>query len=190
MADITLTPAADGGLATAMYSDDIRTCVRHEAGSKADYYRQVCYNAWDEVMESCLDDDSTAEITAEVVAATAGATLAKVRSGQRGKVSLTRAEVETWLSDPDRYSPWMDLIAIERAAQFDWDVIDNLTRHEYAALCARLNEESFNVRASNPMSYGTSPLGGREARYWDSTPEQRARLVLGRRRHREARTAA
>ena len=51
-----------------------------------------------------------------------------------------------WLANHDKYSPWLDLIALGRAARFDWDVIDNLTVAEWEAFTSSLRRYSFNGR--------------------------------------------
>src|SRR5690625_25584 len=58
----------------------------------------------------------------------------------RSKTMRSRANVEMYLSDPDKWSPFLDEIALERAIRFDWKVIDNLTPYEYQELVRRLSE--------------------------------------------------
>lgn len=74
----------------------------------------------------------------------------------QSKTMRSRANVEMYLSDPDKWSPFLDEIALERAIQFDWKVIDNLTPYEYQELVHRLSE------MDDPWDYHISNSGWRK----------------------------
>src|SRR5690625_1530792 len=74
----------------------------------------------------------------------------------RSKTMRSRANVEMYLSDPDKWSPFLDEIALERAIRFDWKVIDNLTPYEYQELVRRLSE------MDDPWDYHVSNSGWRK----------------------------
>lgn len=63
-----------------------------------------------------------------------------------------RAEVRLWLSNPDRFAPFVDRVAVSRALGFDWDVIANLSLQEWAVVVSRL------ARMGNPFDYGGKTL--------------------------------
>lgn len=74
----------------------------------------------------------------------------------KSKSVRNRANVISYLSNPDKYSPFVDEIAVERALDFDWDVIANLTPLEWEVVVDRL------ARMYDPWDYHASNGGWRK----------------------------
>ena len=93
------------------------------------------YAAHQEWLEDIGHDPFTPEpeVPTEVMAGFAK----RARLASGGQSPSTR-DAKLWLSQPETYSPFIDEVAVERAVNFDWDVIENLSRVEDAELIKRL----------------------------------------------------
>jgi hypothetical protein len=94
----------------------------------------MAYEMWDAIVWDLDDAGIEPVISVEAVTPIAAA------------VRQHPVVVVKWLTDHKRYSPWLDLIALGRAARFDWDVIDNLTRAEWRVFINTLHRYSFDGR--------------------------------------------
>lgn len=67
-----------------------------------------------------------------------------------------RARCRQWLSEPDKFSPFVDEVALERALSFDWPVIANLTPTERRELIGRLADmdDPWGYHATNAAKVG------------------------------------
>lgn len=95
-------------------------------------YRRRVYEIAAEVVEETGADDVT-EVDPAVVAARY-----REATGERNVGRARPARVGKILSDPARYAPHVDEIALERAWQFDWRVIENLSDLEWQVFVERL----------------------------------------------------
>lgn len=50
--------------------------------------------------------------------------------------------IRTWLNNPGKFSPYIDEVAVKRAIEFDFYVVDNLTVDEMALVIRKLAERS------------------------------------------------
>lgn len=137
---------------------------------RRNYQRRLAvYEAWDELHADLPDTheglDPSHPYNVELV-------LRDVRD--RG-YRVSGGEVQSWLGDPDEFSPHCDRVALRRALSFDWDVINRLTPQERAVFTALLWELPEGVRL------GSEGSGRREAYRRGSAVEQkRVRHALGR----------
>lgn len=93
------------------------------------------------------DEHPGIEVTPEL----AGRYVSELRdAGYRGKGDTRKKDLETqvvaWLTNPDRYSPFIDEIAVERAVAFDWSAFSSLTPAERREFGDRL------AQMPNPLS--------------------------------------
>jgi hypothetical protein len=70
---------------------------------------------------------------------------------QRTNTWTSAEQVGIWLNNPDKHSPYIDDIAVERALDFDWDVFDNLTPDERDVVYKKL------ARMKDPWGGGRDP---------------------------------
>ena len=63
--------------------------------------------------------------------------------------------IETWLAQPERYSPYPDLVALDRAWFFDWSAIANLSDLEWDIFVGDLarSGDPLGFFAHNPRRY-------------------------------------
>lgn len=114
-------------------------------GSRA--ARIAVYNAVAELMEAQrVDEPPLDRATVEKLVKVANHRDVK-RPGERWYYAET---VRRWVEDPDKWSPFIDEVAVARALDFDWGVIDRLTRDEREVFLARLENHP------DPFGHGTS----------------------------------
>lgn len=98
-----------------------------------------------------------------------------------------------WLSEPDKWSPYVDEVALERAWDLDWPVIDRLSHLEWTIFLERVarhpdpfGEEEYRSTSRKGKDYRTE--GGNNLRWeaWSRGPEkQRVALQRAVTRERE-----
>lgn len=76
--------------------------------------------------------------------------------------SVDTSLIETWLAQPERYSPYPDLVALDRAWLFDWRAIANLSDLEWDIFIGDLvaSGDSLGFFAHNPRRYDAFNSGG------------------------------
>lgn len=74
-----------------------------------------------------------------------------------------------WLSNPHRYDPYFDEVALERAMNGERKVYDRLTVFEmeefYNRLEARMQVEPYDNKIHHP-EFGTTGMAGTRSSYW------------------------
>lgn len=115
-------------------------------------------------------------------------TLADVANAVSKTPWTTPEVVRSWLSDTRTHSPYVDEIAVERALDFDWQVIDNLTRLERRVLVDRLQamDDPFSEHHALDFVFDMYKSIGaervkaefpRRQRYLEGSLQQRATLT-------------
>lgn len=74
-------------------------------------------------------------------------------------------EVEAWLSNPRKWSPFPDVIALKRALRWDWGVVENLSDTERVVLA--------RILARHPDPVGAVHGGSRRAAWLRGSPNAR-----------------
>lgn len=138
-------------------------------------YRRALYEARTEDADIPLSDEEIKRIRLEAWHAIG-------ETG--GKVRYSLAEVRRWLENPDLWSPFVDWIAIERALDFDWPVIESLTHLEYAIFIERIinlydplsQGYEFKTNTQARVHENQQSVLPRRQRYLAGTDDQRNRL--------------
>lgn len=90
----------------------------------------------------------------------------------------TETNVGDWLRDEKKHSPYVDLVAIERALDFDWEVIRNLTDEERYVFYRRLAaDRMWEAPAQGQRS--NDKMTGRQRRWTEGTAAERAAVTAG-----------
>lgn len=143
--------------------------------------RLATFDAFDELVAQRYGDDLIdIEITDELVADVVTLSNQILDRDNGDTHDILRAT--TWLKDPQRFSPHIDEIAVERAVALEWDVIDALTHEERKAVSALLavHYDPFGMRGS--MSSG----GNQWAEFEVSPSARRMAFELGTEKQRES----
>lgn len=90
----------------------------------------------------------------------------------------TETDVKDWLTDERKHSPYIDLVAIQRALQFDWGVIRNLTDEERLEFYRRLRDD----RMWDPPTEGqrtSDKMTQRQRRWMEGSVAERRTVTHG-----------
>lgn len=144
-----------------------------------DWARILVFTLWEEecAFGSHENEEDVIELTDDVLNLIYHEVSTKGRAkGYRRHNLPTKSLVREWIENPDENTPFLDEIALDRAMEFDWDVIDNLTKRERHELHNRLAPLP-SVRVLTRGSYGYQgdddlPLTHRERRYREGSQEQ------------------
>lgn len=129
-------------LAPAYEDPHMITCHLLPSPGIQEFARQVLWEQWDIAAADASTDEGEIVPDDEEMHRWAQAATAKSRAITGGR-GITLAALKGWMADPGRWSPWVDEIALARALQFDWPVIENLTRNERRELIAALVKEGW-----------------------------------------------
>lgn len=94
--------------------------------------RRLVYEAYAYLNSERYSEDDAIPLDEDVVSYIKSFVYDKVR------VSVTEDEVLRWLRKPEKFSPFIDEIAMERAMEWEWRVYDNLSADEKIELYKRL----------------------------------------------------
>lgn len=92
-----------------------------------------------------------------------------------------RYRIAEWIASPEMFSPHIDEVAMDRAMDFDWDVIDNLTAAEYVELGRRFAAMGdYGEFEGEDRGMDGDPMSGspRRQRFRRGTLTQRKRLQM------------
>lgn len=78
------------------------------------------------------------------------------------EIGLPVSDVNRWLAEPERYSPFQDEVALDRAWHWDWPIVDNLTDWEWTLLIDRA------ARSDDPFGYKDSFVTKNTLRFYPS----------------------
>lgn len=74
------------------------------------------------------------------------------------ELGVGASTIAGWVTQPDRWAPHFDEIALERALRFDGPVIDNLSYFEFIEFCRRLNAAGKVMDAAHPHARAYTAL--------------------------------
>lgn len=106
----------------------------------------------------------------------------------RGKFTEARIKVGKWFANPEKYDPHVDKVAVERALNFDWDVIERLSLDErdlfYDKLAAM--DDPFEDGVGDNLNQKTMPTSWRGRCYRFGSPNEREAVRQAVSRRKEA----
>jgi hypothetical protein len=161
--------------------------------------RRLLWDWTDENHPEVWDGEVSDDVVDEAVGFVASAALGM--GAKRRSMFNWSKDVRSWLEHPERFSPYIDEVAITRSLDFDWPVIENLTNQErsvfydyLAAMEDPFEDEDWTASmwrrlvnaGQDPSPHKTT----RRLRFEDGTVSQRWRLRLVVNRHRVSRTMA
>lgn len=133
------------------------TCHTIAEKTQSDWIRIHVMEEWDKMCEGVDDPKPPTSEQAYAILETL-----RPQFLARFGVRLRRERVEFVLGDMDRHSPWLDDIALARAYQWDWPVIDALTLDERRALYQRLVAEGWHADDERDMRRRAAWFAGSE----------------------------
>lgn len=97
--------------------------------------RRLVFDLYAELHEDVPETDDVLPVTPALLTYIARAT-------REAGMGVRREQIKVWLDNPARFSPHIDEVAVRRAIEFDWPVIDALTLDELEEATRRLKRRS------------------------------------------------